>query len=307
MPQKMTAKRKDDDRFDYNKDPVAWFYQNQIRSEEEFQAKKTALREQARERLDVIFEQKGKHLIVDSEDDDFSINSSELSAWDSEVHSIQTLASCANSWAESANFTAPAMVTLRAVLVCTMVAAVHSMWQSLQAMLHVNRFWGVIEFGWVPLVSLVTAFITAIAGFVYYYMTDSKSKKGLLGAQIAMHVLAGGCSLLAMLCWVYPSRIDSEEQITLTIASIMKANAGIAVLALAATVAGSWHMWELTFVEKKASKHKRRRRQRKNSIPWDKIKVEDMGPISYCGGAPPKQAARKASATGATTDIKKKV
>jgi hypothetical protein len=28
--------------------------------------------------------------------------------------------------------------------------------------------------------------------------------------QIAMHVLVAGCSVLAMLCWVYPSRIDSE-------------------------------------------------------------------------------------------------
>jgi hypothetical protein len=30
------------------------------------------------------------------------------------------------------------------------------------------------------------------------------------GLQIGMHVLTAGCSLLAMLCWVYPSRIDSE-------------------------------------------------------------------------------------------------
>jgi hypothetical protein len=59
-----------------------------------------------------------------------------------------------------------------------------------------------------------------------------------------------------------------QEQITLAIASILKANAGIAVLALAATIAGSWHLWELMFVEKKASKHKRRRRHRKNAIPW---------------------------------------
>ncbi|WIA10169.1 hypothetical protein OEZ85_010373 [Tetradesmus obliquus] len=164
-------------------------------------------------------------------------------------------------------------------------------------------------------------------------MTDSKSKKGLLGAQIGMHLLVGGCSLLAMLCWVYPSRIDSEfsasvckptgnsdaisrlchylpmvqEQITLAMASIMKANAGLAALALAATIAGSWHQWELSFVERKASKHKRRRRHRKNSIPWDKIKVENMGPISYCGGAPPKAAARKAAGAGVTAEIKKKV
>jgi hypothetical protein len=58
------------------------------------------------------------------------------------------------------------------------------MWQSLQAMLRINRFWGIIVFGWVPLVSLVTASTTVIAGFTYWYMTDSKSKKGLLGAQV---------------------------------------------------------------------------------------------------------------------------
>jgi hypothetical protein len=59
------------------------------------------------------------------------------------------------------------------------------MWQSLQAMLRINRFWGIIVFGWVPLASLVAAFTTAIAGAVYWYFTDSKSKKGLLGAQVS--------------------------------------------------------------------------------------------------------------------------
>eukprot|EP00878_Enallax_costatus_P000625 GHUV01000728.1.p2 GENE.GHUV01000728.1~~GHUV01000728.1.p2 ORF type:complete len:164 (+),score=45.27 GHUV01000728.1:1880-2371(+) len=110
-----------DEHFDYNKDPISWFYQNQIKSEEQFQAKKAELRETARHKLDEIFEKKGKHLIIDSDDDDFSIASSELSAWDSDVHSIQTLASCANSWAEAAQFKAPAMVTLRVVLLVTMV------------------------------------------------------------------------------------------------------------------------------------------------------------------------------------------
>lgn len=87
-----------DDRFDITKDPVSWFYQNQIKSEEEFQAKKEQLRAAARHKLDEIFEKKGKHLIVDSDDEGFSIGSSELSAWDSDVYSIRTLASCANSW-----------------------------------------------------------------------------------------------------------------------------------------------------------------------------------------------------------------
>jgi hypothetical protein len=48
------------DRFDYNKDPISWFYQNQIKSEEQFQAKRSELREAAKERLENIFEAKGK-------------------------------------------------------------------------------------------------------------------------------------------------------------------------------------------------------------------------------------------------------
>lgn len=84
----------DGDRFDYNKDPISWFYQvqssltgvkgsrhpqqrgkldtscahaappstlqNQIKSEEQFQAKKTELRKAAVERLESVFEKKGK-------------------------------------------------------------------------------------------------------------------------------------------------------------------------------------------------------------------------------------------------------
>lgn len=71
---------------------------------------------------------------------------------------------------------------------CLQVAAAHSVWQSLQAMLRINRFWGIIVFGWVPLASLVAAFVTIIAGVTYWYMTDSKSKKGLLGAQVGWTV-----------------------------------------------------------------------------------------------------------------------
>lgn len=64
-----------------------------------------------------------------------------------------------------------------------------------------------------------------------------------------------------------------QEQIGLAVATIMWCNVYLAVLSLAASCAGSWHFWELAYVEKKAAKHKRRRKHRKNSIPWDKIKV----------------------------------
>lgn len=62
-----------------------------------------------------------------------------------------------------------------------------------------------------------------------------------------------------------------QEQIDLAISNLMTWNALLAVLCLSVACAGSWHFWELAYVEKKAAKHKRRRRQRKNSIPWDKI------------------------------------
>ena len=64
-----------------------------------------------------------------------------------------------------------------------------------------------------------------------------------------------------------------QEQIDLVINTLLWCNGCISALALGAACAGSWHFWELAYVEKKAAKHKRRRKQRKNSIPWDKIKV----------------------------------
>jgi hypothetical protein len=111
-----------DARFDYNKDPVGWFYQNQIRSEEEFQANKERVRTEARERLHELFDKKGKRLVVDSDEDDFSVHSSELSAWDSDVVSVASMASAAESWAASSKFTAPAGSTLQYILIVAVVS-----------------------------------------------------------------------------------------------------------------------------------------------------------------------------------------
>jgi hypothetical protein len=41
-------------RFDFDTDPVSWFYQNQIKGEEDFQARKADLRVEARKRLDAV-------------------------------------------------------------------------------------------------------------------------------------------------------------------------------------------------------------------------------------------------------------
>jgi hypothetical protein len=100
---------------------ICRFFQNQIRSEEEFQANKAQLREQARATLEHLFDKKGKHLVIDS-DDDFSICSSELSAWDSDVDSISSMVSCAADWVQETQFQAPALQQLRAVMLLTLVS-----------------------------------------------------------------------------------------------------------------------------------------------------------------------------------------
>lgn len=97
--------------------PAGRFFQNQIKSKEEFQARKAELRAAARKRLDQIFEKKGQRLVIDSDDDEFSMCSSELSAWDSDVASISSLQSCAREWREDAHFNAPAEGTLQLGLI----------------------------------------------------------------------------------------------------------------------------------------------------------------------------------------------
>jgi hypothetical protein len=96
------------------------FFQSQIRSEEEFQARKAQLRATARKRLDAVFEKKNKRLVIDS-DEEFSIGSSELSAWDSDVASISSLSSCVREWRREAHFGAPAEALLQIALVTLVV------------------------------------------------------------------------------------------------------------------------------------------------------------------------------------------
>ena len=104
------------------------FFQNQIRSEEEFQARKAELRAAARRKLDQVFASKGRHLIVDSDDDGFSIGSSELSAWDSDVASVGSLSSCVREWRREVHFGAPAEAALQIALVALVVGGRQGEW-----------------------------------------------------------------------------------------------------------------------------------------------------------------------------------
>ncbi|KAI8471726.1 MAG: hypothetical protein J3K34DRAFT_226379 [Monoraphidium minutum] len=299
------------DRFDYNKDPVSWFFQNQIRSEEEFQERKAELRTAALARLDDIFERKGKRLVVDSDDDAFSICSSELSAWDSDVASIGGLAAAAAEWREEAHIQAPAEALLQVALAATMVAAGHCSWTSLQALTAVNRYWGILNHGWVPLASFVTSVAMAATAACCWLLMGRTRKRTMLGLQVALQLLYVVAAALALASLTFPAEINAdlkesactprqgsdpsgsklcqylpaiEDEVRNHVAAIMTGCAAQAVACVAALALSSWYLWELGFVEKKAAKIKRRNRHRKNRIPWEKIKVENMGPVTSCGG-----------------------
>ncbi|GBF97562.1 hypothetical protein Rsub_10163 [Raphidocelis subcapitata] len=302
----------DGDRFDYNKDPVSWFFQNQIRSEEEFQARKTELRAAARARLDALFEKKGQRLRADS-DGDFSIDSSELSAWDSDVASIHSLSSCVHEWREEAHFSAPAEATLQIALVALAAIAAHTCWCSLRAMMAVNRYWGIVRNGWAPGASFVTAAVLAAAAASCWLLLGRTGKRCLLGFQVTLHALYAATAALALVAYLMPSQIDAdlktsacgrtgaagplpvaasklcgylpaiESEVKAHVAAILLGCCLEAVATVATLAAASWYALELCFVEKRATKLKRRRRHRKHGIPWDKIKIENIGPVTTCG------------------------
>lgn len=80
-------------------------------------------------RLDEIMARKGKGLAwpeSDSEFSDLSIHSSELSDLDSDVHSLSSLMSCANSWIEDAKYPTPAENTLKCLAFAAGVRACNS-------------------------------------------------------------------------------------------------------------------------------------------------------------------------------------
>ena len=84
-----STQRAPSDRFDYDKDPVSWFFQNQIKSEEEFQVRRHENHKAAKKRLEGIMAAKNKFIEFmeekEEEEDLLSIAPSELSDLDSDV------------------------------------------------------------------------------------------------------------------------------------------------------------------------------------------------------------------------------
>ncbi len=80
-----------------------------------------------------------------------------------------------------------------------------------------------------------------------------------------------------------------ERELAENMATLRWAGGLAATCALACLCCSVWYLHELSYIEKKAIKHKRRHKRRKQSIPWDKIKI--VGPVTNCGANAPKAGA----------------
>lgn len=108
---------------------MSWFYRNQIKADKEALARKRKKNEEAKAKLEAIMATKHKQLEFADGLEDMSIASSELSELDSDVHSMASLKSCAESWIEDAGYKAPAEQWVKNSAVTVLVRA----WVCMQA------------------------------------------------------------------------------------------------------------------------------------------------------------------------------
>ncbi|KAG2432305.1 hypothetical protein HYH02_013027 [Chlamydomonas schloesseri] len=299
--------------FDFEKDPVSWFYQNQIKSEAEFAKKKDALRAEARKRLDAIMSKKDKHLEwpSDSDLDDLSIRSSELSDLDSDVDSLASIISCANSWIEDARYGTPAEKTLTWTAYTALATSGYSLWLTVQAVNTTRKVIGVLANSVWPNAAFGGAALLGASFIGLLMAVRYRSKRILLLSQAACLFLYS--AFLVITCGVVfqPTVVDAklrdvacvkysntdqgsrlckmipgiERDLAEQMYSLMWAAGLAAITAMASLIASIWYLYELSYIEKKAIKHKRRHKRRKHSIPWEKIKI--VGPVTNCGANKP--------------------
>lgn len=93
---------------------------------------------------------------------------------------------------------------------------------------------------------------------------------------------AGASERLVRMCSALP-RIDA--QLATHMAALLQVGALLAAACLAVLLLGTWLHFEISWLERRAVKHKRRHRRRKHTIPWDKIKI--IGPVTNCGANKP--------------------
>lgn len=326
-------KAKDAERFSYDKDPVSWFYQNQIKCEEEFQQRKSELREEAKRRLDAIMDKKGKRLEWNSDSDsDWSVSTNEISEMDSDVDSISSMVSCANSWIVEYEYPMPATTTVKLLTIASMLLHCYIGYTAYGAYSSATTYWGIIQNGWITIAAMVLSATCLSWLATAVILWRSLSRRWLVACMVGLHILEAcafclggvvmgfpvaitqevkniacqkhtntnpGYAELSKLCKALPTINDALKSVNV---NIMWTAGIVAITCFSMLLALTWFEMELTYIEKRSSKHKRRRRRRKHQIPWDKLKV--IGKVSTCGGGPvaPKKAAPAVAKEQVLTD-----
>ncbi|GAX73758.1 hypothetical protein CEUSTIGMA_g1209.t1 [Chlamydomonas eustigma] len=320
--ERLQAKGVDGINGDFEKDPVSWFYQNQIKSEADFQARKKELQEQAKLRLENIMKAKKKLLEFDS-DFDGSMHSSELSELDSDVHSLSSLKSCAESWIEDADYKTPAEGWLKFSAPAAVAVAVYFAYQSYLMISICGKVTGILLNTQWPLYCIGLAVLMIIFCGTMYLAASTRSKRILLTSEIGLLVTYALCIALIAALVAKPIKIDyklqdaachkfdnreignklcnampkAAKEVATALPALLWSSVSVGASTIILGALGIWYTFELAYIEKKAAKHKRRHRRRKLSIPWHKIKV--IGPVTNCGkGGAPHGAAAKGKKPG---------
>ncbi|EFJ43390.1 hypothetical protein VOLCADRAFT_96405 [Volvox carteri f. nagariensis] len=244
----------------------------------------------------------------DSDLDELSIRSSELSDLDSDVDSLGSIVSCANSWIEDARYATPAEKTLSFVSYLSLVTIACSLYLAMQAANSVRKVMGVLSNSVWPNAAFLCAALLGGTFIGALLATRYRSRRILLISQAAMLVLYS--AFLVILCGVVlqPTAVDPklrdvacvkysksdqgsrlckmlpaiERNLADQMYNLAWAGGLAATSSLTCLTISIWYLHELAYIEKKAIKHKRRHKRRKHSIPWEKIKI--VGPVTKCGG-----------------------
>jgi hypothetical protein len=89
------------------------------------------------------------------------------------------------------------------------VAAAFTGWHSLQAILQINRFWGIITYGWVPAAALVGSVLGLGVTGAAWATLGRLSKRHVLALQLAMQAVYAVAVMVALLCCTFPAQMDA--------------------------------------------------------------------------------------------------
>ncbi|PNH03478.1 hypothetical protein TSOC_010441, partial [Tetrabaena socialis] len=206
---------------------------------------------------------------------------------------------CANSWIEDARYGTPAEHTLGFTSYGALAAAAYSLYLTMHAVNTTRKVQGVLSNSYWPAAAFASAGLLGAAFIGTLLAMRYRSKRLLLLSQAAMLVLYS--AFLVILCGVAmrPTGVDPklrdvacvkygksdqgsrlckmlpgiERDLAEQMGGLVWAGGAAAVASLACLICSVWYLYELSYIERKAIKHKRRHKRRKHSIPWDKIKI----------------------------------